>query len=180
MLITFIGTLLMPLQFAVLLGVAISVLLFIFHQANRLTLVELVPVEGGLPIEQPTPRQLPSRKITVLFPYGSLFYAAAKTLEENLPAAEEAQHAVVIFLFRGYEQFGSTMIKVLERYTRTVQQNGGKVLLAGVSEGVLEQLKRTGMLTLIGRENIFLAQAQWGVAANQALIAGQEWLKELE
>ena len=180
MAITFIGTLIMPLQFAVFLGVVISILLFIFEQANRITLVELVPVEGGYPIEQPAPRQLPSRAVTALFPYGSLFYAAAKTLEENLPAAEDARQAVVIFLLRGYDQFGSTMIGVLDRYIHTVQDNDGKVMLAGVSPGVLTQLERTGLLQVIGRENVFLAQKQWGLAANQALAAGEAWIESLE
>ena len=180
MLITFIGTLMMPLQFAVLSGVAIAVVLHIVQQSNRVTLTELVPVKGGFPSEQPAPRQLTSRRITALYPYGSLFYAAAKTLEENLPAAEEARQAVVIFLLRGYDQFGSTMIGVLDRYARTVQGNGGKVMLVGVSEGVFSQMERTGLLELIGRDNVFMAQAQWGVAANQALDAAQAWLDAIE
>lgn len=180
MAITFVGTMIMPLQFAVLLGVAISIVLYIVQQANRITLVEMVPVEGGYPIEQPAPRQLAGHKITLLFPYGSLFYAAAKTLEENLPDAENARQAVVIFLLRGYDEFGSTMIGVLDRYTRTVQGNGGKVMLAGISQGVLSQLERTGLLELIGKDNVFLAQAQWGVAANQAHEVAQAWLDSVD
>jgi len=176
--ITLLGTLVMPLQFAVLMGVALSILLFIFHQANRLTLVELVqPEKGAFPIERPAPRQLSNHKVTVLYPYGSLFYAAAKTFEENLPAADNAKEAVVIFVFRGYDKFGSTMIAVLDRYNQVVQANGGKVMLAGISPGVLLQLERTGLLDSIGRENVFLAQEQWGVAANQAYEAAQLWLE---
>jgi SulP family sulfate permease len=180
MLITFVGTLMMPLQFAVLSGVAIAVVLHIVQQANRVSLTELVPVKGGFPNERPAPRQLPSRRVTGLLPIGSLFYAAAKTLEENLPAAEEARQAVVIFLLRGYDEFGATMIGVLGRYARTVQGNGGKVMLAGVSESLFAQLERTGLLQVIGRNNVFIAQAQWGTAANQALEAAQSWLDALD
>ena len=180
MLITLAGTLTMPLQYAVLLGVATSILLYLFQGANRIRLVELVPVKGGFPREQPVPRQLPSRRVTGLFPYGSLFYAAAKTLEENLPLAQDARQAVVIFLLRGYDEFGSTMIGVLDRYTRTIQGNGGKLMLAGVSEGVYSQLERTGLLALIGRENVFPEQPQWGAAANQALEAAEAWLETLD
>ena len=177
MLITFVATLIMPLQYAVLLGVAISILLFIGQQANRVTLVEVVPVAGGFPIEEPAPRQLASHKITILFTYGSLFYAAAKTLEENLPAAEAARQAVVIFIMRGHEEFGSTMIGVLERYAKTIQANQGKVMLAGVSQNVVTQLDNIGMLDIIGRENVFLAEKQWGAAGNKAYEAAQAWLK---
>ena len=42
--------------------------------------------------------------------------------------------------------------------------NGGQLMLAGVSEGVVSQMERTGQLELIGRENVFVAQAQWGSA----------------
>ncbi len=153
--ITFVGTLMMPLQYAVLLGVATSILLYLFQGANRIRLVELVPVKGGFPKEQPAPRKLASRRVTALLPYGSLFYAAAKTLEENLPAADEARQAVAIFILRGYDEFGSTMIGVLDRYARALQANGGRLMLAGVSEGVFQQLERTGLLRLIGRENVF-------------------------
>jgi sulfate permease, SulP family len=180
MLLTLFATLVMPLQFAVLMGVGLSILLFVFHQANRLRLVELVPSgKNALPLEQPAPKQLSSHKVTVLYPYGSLFYAAAKTFEENLPAAEEAKEAVVIFLFRGYDRFGSTMIAVLDRYNQVLQANGGKVLLAGISPGVMVQLERTGLLDSIGRENVFLARQQWGVAAYEAYEAAQAWLDEV-
>ena len=178
MLITFVGTLIMPLQFAVLLGVAISILLLVIHQANRIKVVELVPGKNGFPTEHPAPKKLPSHKVTVLQPYGSLFYAAAKTFEENLPAADKAIEAVVIFVLRGYDDFGSTMIGVMDRYVQTIMQNGGIVKLAGVSEAVLAQLERTGLVALLGRENIYVAQRQWGAAAIKAYEDGQAWLEK--
>jgi sulfate permease, SulP family len=175
--ITFVGTLVMPLQFAVLLGVGLSILLFTFHQANRLELVELVPSKNNpLPVEQPAPKKLSDHHVTVLYPYGSLFYAAAKTLEENLPAAEDAREAVVVFLLRGYENFGSTMITVLDRYNQVLQSNGGKLMLAGISANVMLQLERTGLLDRIGRENVFPVHKQWGVSAYEAYDAAQAWL----
>ncbi len=164
-----------------LLGVSFSVLLFFFHQANRLKLVELIPSDKSvLPIEQPAPKQLPSHKVTVLYPYGSLFYAAAKTFEENLPAADNAKEAVVIFVFRGYDKFGSTMIAVLDQNNEALQANGGKLMLAGISSGVLSQLERTGLLDKIGQENVFFTQPQWGAAAYQAYDAALAWLEQMK
>ena len=180
MFITFAGTLMMPLPYAVLLGVATAILLYVFQGATLVRLVQLVPMKGGFPIEQPVSKQLASRSVTALYPYGSLFYAAARTLEENLPAADQAQQAVVIFVMRGYDQFGSTMIGVLDRYARTIQRNGGRLMLAGVSTGVVTQLERTGLLQVIGKDNVFAEQAQWGIAANQAVDTAQAWLESLE
>ncbi|MEI2690638.1 MAG: SulP family inorganic anion transporter [Anaerolineae bacterium] len=87
---TFAATLLAPLQYAVLLGVALSILLFVFRQSNKVVVTEVVPVSGGFPEERPAPKALPSHQLTMLLVYGSLFFAAAKSLEEMLPEVDEA------------------------------------------------------------------------------------------
>jgi sulfate permease, SulP family len=178
MLVTFGSTLIMPLQYAVLLGVAISLLLFVFQQSNALRIVEWDVQESGWPVERPAPKQLESGKVTVLFIYGNLFYAAADTFEKSLPTVESSHRAVVVLLLRGYEDIGSTVIGVLSRYTQALQTNHGKLILSGVSLGLRNQLRRTGMLDLIGQENIFLATATIGESGNAALRAAKEWLEE--
>jgi SulP family sulfate permease len=178
MLITFGSTLVMPLQYAVLLGVALSILMFVLQQSNILRVVEWVVGESGWPVEKPAPKQLKSRQVTVLFIYGNLFYAAASTLENSLPVVEDADHPVVILLLRGYEDVGSTVSEVFRRYTQALQANQGKLILAGVSPELREQLQRIGMVDLIGEENIFLATGTIGEAGNTALRAATDWLAE--
>jgi SulP family sulfate permease len=178
MLVTFGFTLVMPLQYAVLLGVAITILLFVFQQSNALRIVEWEVQESGWPVERPAPAQLESGKVTALFIYGNLFYAAADVFEKSLPVAEGTRRAVVILLLRGYEDIGSTMIEVLRRYTQALQANTGKLILAGVAPHLRNQLRRTGMLDLIGEENIFLATETIGEAGNVALRAAQDWLTQ--
>jgi len=178
MLITFGSTLVMPLQYAVLLGVAISILLSVFQQSNTLRIVEWAIQESGWPVEQPAPSQLESGRVTALYVYGNLFYAAATTFEKGLPAVEGTRRAVVILLLRGYEDIGSTVTEVLRRYTQALQANGGKLILAGVGPTLRGQLQRTGMLNLIGEENIFLATQTIGEAGNAALRAAKDWLAE--
>jgi len=176
MLVTFGSTLIMPLQYAVLLGVVISILLFVLQQSNTIRVVEWVVGEGGWPVEQPAPRQLVSDRVTVLYIYGNLFYAAASALENSLPAVDGARRTVVILLLRGYEDVGSTVNEVLRHYTQALQANSGKLMLAGLSPGLRDQLQRTGMLKLIGEENIFLATETIGGAGNAALRAATDWL----
>ena len=178
MVITFSSTLVMPLQYAVLLGVAISILLFVLQQSNTIRVVEWVVKDNGWPVEQPAPGQVDSSSVTVLFVYGNLFYAAADVFEKNLPAVEGARRAVVILLLRGYEDIGSTVSEVLRRYAQSLQANAGKLVLAGVSPGLRDQLQRTGVLDLIGERNIFLASESIGEAGNAALRAATDWLAE--
>jgi SulP family sulfate permease len=176
MLITFGSTLVMPLQYAVLLGVAISILMFVLQQSNTLRVVEWVVGESGWPVEEPAPKQLKSRKVTVLFIYGNLFYAAASTLENSLPAIEDADRPVVILLLRGYEDVGSTVSEVFRRYTQALQANRGKLILAGISPALRDQLQRIGIVDLIGEENLFLATETIGQSGNAALRAATDWL----
>ena len=178
MVLTFGSTLVMPLQYAVLLGVVISILLFVFQQSNTIKVVEWVTQPNGWPVERPAPKQLESGRATFLFVYGNLFYAAASTLENNLPDVEGTFRAVVILLLRGNEDVGSTVNEVFRRYAEALQNHSGKLILAGVSPALLNQLERTGLINIIGPENIFPATDSIGEAGNAALKAATDWLAE--
>jgi SulP family sulfate permease len=178
MVLTFGSTLVMPLQYAVFLGVVISILLFVFQQSNTVKVVEWVPQANGWPVERPAPKQLESGKMTFLFVYGNLFYAAASTLENNLPDVEGSFRAVVILLLRGNEDVGSTVNEVFRRYAEALQSHSGKLILAGVSPALRDQLQRTGLINIIGPENIFPATDAIGEAGNAALKAATDWLAE--
>jgi len=180
MILTFLATLIIPLQFAVLVGVAFSVVLHVARQSNKVVLTRIVPVPGGLPEEQPAPKTLPSNQVTMLQIYGSLFFAAAKSLEEMLPALDDTTHAAVLIGMRGRDEIGSTFVTVLERYTKDLQAHDSKLMLVGVSSDVYSQLVRSGLRTLIGDENIFPATAQLGGPMNRALAAANQWLGQPE
>ena len=53
MIATFVATLIVPLQDAVLTGLALSRLLHVFHEANWVAITQIVPVSGGLLEERP-------------------------------------------------------------------------------------------------------------------------------
>ena len=114
--ITFFFCLLMPLQFAVLVGVAMSLLLYVLQQSNQITIKQWKETEGPYPIEKDPPETLPANEVLVLLPYGSLFFAAAPLFEKQLPEiTEETYNTVVVISLRGYEDLGSTFLTVLER-----------------------------------------------------------------
>jgi SulP family sulfate permease len=176
MITTFAATLLVPLQYAVLLGVALSILLYVARQSNRVVITQIVLIPGGLPEERPAPKELPSNQLTLLQIYGSLFFAAAKNLEEMLPTIDQTTHAVVAIGLRGKTEIGSTFITVLERYVEALHAHDSKLMLVGVDPAVRDQLAKTGLLALIGEENLFLATPQLGAAMNQAAAAAYAWL----
>jgi len=176
--VTFVATLIVPLQFAVLFGVALSILLNAIHQSNKVVVTQWVLQAQGFPLEQPPPQRLPSHELTVLHVYGSLFFAAAKNVEEMLPIVGDATHAVVALTLRGKVEIGSTFVTVLQRYAETLKDRNCRLMLVGLDPAVYEQLSKTGMLRLIGEENIFLATPQIGAALNQAVAAATSWLEQ--
>lgn len=174
--LTFLATLFIPLQYAVLVGVALSIVLYVAQQANQVVVTEWVLKPEGFPVEQPAPSVLPSRRLTVLQVYGSLFFAAAKNLEEMLPAVENTTRAAVILTLRGRTEIGSTFVTVLRRYNQTLHAHEGNLFLAGVDEAVHNQLAKTGLLKEIGEANVFPATPQLGEALNTAIDAANAWL----
>jgi SulP family sulfate permease len=157
MIATFAATLIVPLQWAIFFGVAASFVVFAYRESESTTIVEMLSPEGGVPIEQPVPKVLPSNKVTLLYAYGSLFFAGARNLEEDLPQADEAHNAVVMLSLRGHTELGSTFIGVLERYAKTLQANGNTLMLVSVNPAVYEQLKETECLQVLGEKNVFVA-----------------------
>jgi len=108
--------------------------------------------------------------------YGSLFFAAAKNMEEMLPAVDDATHTVVAINLRGKSEIGSTFATVLQRYSRALRDRQSKLMLVGVDPLVRDQLAKTGVLDSIGDENVFVATPQLGKALNQAVAAADAWL----
>ncbi len=93
--ITLILTMVIPLQFAVLVGVGISVILFVLRQSTRLVTRRLVFHDDGRVEEIDPPATVPPHEVIVLQPYGALFFATASTLLEQIPSVTpESRHSV--------------------------------------------------------------------------------------
>jgi SulP family sulfate permease len=157
MIATFIATLIVPLQTAIFFGVALSFAVFAYQQSEAATINEITALENGVAVEQAAPASLTSNKVTLLNTYGSLFFAGARNLEEDLPKVEGARNAVVILIMRGQAEVGSTLIQVLERYAAALKAGDNTLMLAGVALHVREQLAETHCIDAIGEENVFLA-----------------------
>lgn len=173
---TFVLTLLIPLQYAVLAGVGLSVILYVARQSNKVKVTRWrFEEDSPYPTEEPTPAVLPPGEVVVLTAYGSLFFASAQVVESQLPEVHErSRGAVVVLRLRGKEDLGSTFIQAMVRYRAALGAAGCHLLLAGVGEGVMRQLARTGALETLGAENVFEAEPGIGTSLHAAIVrAGQ-------
>lgn len=171
---TFVLTILIPLQYAVLIGVGLSVVLYVIRQSNRVRVTRWVFSDDGAVTETVPPAELAKDELVVLRPYGSLFFAAAAAFEEALPRVGQGAGGVVIITLRGKEDLGSTFINVIARYAVVLRRDGGQLMPAGVSESVYQQLVKTGVISVIGEGNVFRATAGITESTRQAMAAAAD------
>jgi len=175
MLITLAATLILPVQQAVLLGIFLSFVDFAFSASQRVQLMALRPTADNTFIEEAPPATLDDGSITILYARGNPYFAAVRTIQDQLPASREAQRAVVILRMRSSSEIGTTFIIAAERYARELAANGGKLMLSGVTQDVMAQLLRTETHETLPLEDIFLATPVIGESTRAAVAAAEEW-----
>ncbi|PYI38054.1 SulP family inorganic anion transporter [Arthrobacter psychrolactophilus] len=178
--VTFILTLLIPLQYSVLTGVGLAVILHIARMSNRIVVRRWeFDVDSALPYESSPPQVLSTGELVVLVPYGSLFFAASPIFEQQLPKVPAScEGTVVIIRLRGKDELGVTFIKTLERYAAALETAGGTLMLAGVGAKVYGQLAVTGSLHRIGKSHVFKARRRVGNSLQDAMAGAEAWRLE--
>lgn len=148
--VTFLSTLILPLEYSIYAGVGVSLVLYVYSSSEELGLVQLIPVGGGRFRIAPVPNQLPENSVIVLSVSGHVYFAAVARLERLLPDPEQTRNCIVILRLRDNAFLASTGIRFLERYARALQRRGGRLLLSGLSPRMVYQLSR---VTTVFRED---------------------------
>lgn len=153
---TFVLTLVVPLQYAVLVGVGLSVVLHVVRQSSRIQMRQLHLADGYRMRESPPPAVVPGGQVVVLQPYGSIFFATAPALEDQLPAVTgSSTGGAVILRLRGVDDAGATFIGVIARYADVLGRVGAKLILVTDSPRIRRKLQVTGALRVLGEENLY-------------------------
>jgi SulP family sulfate permease len=175
--VTFSVTLIVPLQIAVLVGVALSIVLHTIRQSNKVTVRRRSYDADGHATEIDPPTELAPNDVVVLQPYGSLFFAAASTFESALPVVTDgSRHSVVILRLRGRSDLGTTFMDVLHRYTHSLQAVGSKLVIVSADERIIEQLRVTGVADTLGDENLYPGDERVGAAVRRAVADAHLWV----
>jgi len=181
MAVTFVLTMIIPLQNAVLVGVGISMILYIIRQSNSITIKRwLVDGSGNLKEVDP-PEAVGVNEIVVLQPYGSLFFAAAPVFEDLLPdVTDETENSVVILRLRGRSDLGSTFMDVLRRYAEELSAAGSKLVIISADARIHEQLAVTRVTAVVGMDNIYMYDEWVGATVKRAYADALEWIGRAE
>lgn len=175
--VTFVLTMLVPLQYAVLAGVGISIVLHVVRQSNQVTIRRRIRSADGDVVEVDPPTELPAGEVVVLQPYGSLFFAAAPAFEATLPAVGPGStSSVVILRLRGRSDLGTTFMDVLLRYARALDAAGSRLMIVSANDRIIEQLGVTGITAVIGAASVYPGDERVGATLRRATADAQAWV----
>jgi sulfate permease, SulP family len=175
--VTLVLTLLVPLQYAVLVGVGLSLILHTLRQSSQVKLVQLHLDEHGRMRESTPPTILAPHEVVVLQPYGSLFFASAEAVERQLPElAETSRESVVILRLRGVDEVGMTVVEMLRRYVTAAGRLRSRVVLVVDSTRLVTELQVTGLLRDLGEDNLYRGDQWVGRAVRRAYRDAAAWV----
>jgi SulP family sulfate permease len=179
--VTFVLTLLVPVQYAVLLGVALAIVLHVVEQSNRVRVTRLLIEDDGRMREVEPPATVPPHEVVVLQPYGSLFFASAPTLRDRLPvAADDSRGSVVILRMRGVDEIGLSLIAVLREYAATLVAHDCSLVLTLGNDRVLGQLRHEGLVEALGEGAVYMGTEWRGETVRRAYREARERVDTLD
>lgn len=165
--ITLIATVLLDLTQAILIGFAVSLLIFL-QQISELQ-ISRKPIEAER-LPEGTPLAPHTHKVSIFYITGPLFFASARRLLETVEQTDPSD-ATIILSIRGVPLLDATGVEVLRELLHRQHKGGGELLLTSIPPRVDALLRRSGLAEELGTERIF-----W--SADQAILALSQHQKE--
>lgn len=169
MIVTFISTLILPLEYAIYVGILSSILIYL-GESSHVNLSYVMENEDGhfleLPIEELI-QQDP--KIAIINIDGDLYFAAVEELQEHVRQILETNVKVLILRFRRTHLLASTGIMAISDIIRAANKNSVHILFCGIQKEVMEPLQTAGIVDRVGKSHFFQANYQLFDSTHQAL-----------
>jgi SulP family sulfate permease len=155
---TALAALVIGVEFAILIGVAVSILLFV-PRAAKLRVAELVVSDERI-VRERLPNDAPCTAVSICDLEGELFFGAAPALEAELDAvarrAREQGIKYVVFRLKRLRNPDAVCLEKFDHFLRATQKEGLVVLLAGVREDLLAGIRRLRFTDWFPEEHIFI------------------------
>ena len=171
----------MPLHVAIFTGVGISVMLYL-RKVSQPRLVEYEFTQEGDLAEasQSGTRQNPS--VSIVHVEGELFFGAADLFRTQIQrTCGDPNLRVIILRLKNARHLDATCVLALEDLIRLLRKEGRELLISGVMKDVHRVLRDSGLVEVLGRENIFPASpSNPNLATRNALKRAQKLLGTTE
>ena len=162
LLVTFFLTVLVDLTVAIEVGVVLSALLFMKRMADNGQAVLLSKDNNDI-VDYEDYGDLP-KEVEVYEINGPFFFGAAKQYSEVLKE-QKSLIKVLIIRMRNVPFIDATGIHNFREAIKLLEINKKQIVLSGVQPAVLKELKKSGIVSLIGKDNIF---DNFGIASVKA------------
>jgi SulP family sulfate permease len=182
---TFSATLLTRLDYAIFIGVALSITLFL-RKASRPHLVEYEISDEGDLREMGEKTKRPNPSISIVHVEGDLFFGAADLFRTQVQRTIADQNLKVIILrLKNARHLDATSVLALEDLIKHTRKKSVHVLISGATRDVYEVLKKSGVLNTLqqgcdrteGETNLFMYFSENpNISTRDALIRAQELL----
>lgn len=178
---TFISALVMPLNIAIFLGVAISIVLYL-RAASQPYLTEYEFSEEGELREAGEKRARPIPAISIVHVEGDLFFGAAELFRTQIQKTSlDPDLRVIILRLKNARHLDATSVVALEEMVQFLRKLDRHVIISGATKDVYRVLRNAGSVEVIGRRNIFLNHPRNpNLSTRNALIRAQELLGTTE
>lgn len=161
---TLLATVALDLTQAIVLGVALSAVIFV-AQISRAK-VTVAPVDAEKMRESGYALKGDAARMGVVYIVGPLFFGTASTFTSETEQA--TSYRDVILSLRTVPLLDTTGVDVLEEFIERVEHKGGRVYLSGLNEPVRAYLERAGVLAHLGNGRVFWSAYEAIVAADMA------------
>ncbi len=182
---TFAATLLTRLDYAIFIGVGLSITLFL-RKASKPHLIEYEMSDDGdlREMSKKSKRQIPS--ISIVHVEGDLFFGAADLFRTQVQRTIANDNLKVIILrLKNARHLDATSVLALDDLIKDTRRKGVHVLVSGATREVYEVLKKSGVLETLqdgcdrsqGETNLFMYfRENPNISTRDALIRAQELL----
>ncbi len=150
---TFASALLLRLDFAIILGVGVSILLFL-RKAAQPELTEFTA--EGIPVSEDDDEH-DAAEVSIVHVEGDLFFGAAEIFHEQMRrAVAKPNLKVVILKMRNAHHLDATSILALENLARSLHHGNRHFLISEVRPETMKVFENSGLLTSVGEEHVFV------------------------
>ncbi len=165
MIMTMLATAALDLTQAILIGVAISAVLYI-RQSAISTSVASGPVQPEKIRAQGFDLPAACPAIHVYYLTGPVFFGSVTTVLESFETASD-YHTLIVSM-RGVPVIDAMGVQALRQIIEEHQHRGGNIYFSGLQPAVRDMFDRTGLTALVGAQHIFWDAAQAIVFSHQS------------
>ncbi|MEM6884594.1 MAG: STAS domain-containing protein, partial [Verrucomicrobiota bacterium] len=174
---TFFTALLIRLDFAIIIGAMVSIILFL-RKVSAPELVEYNFNEQGNLYEMEKEDVRPNPQISIVHVEGELFFGAAELFRDQMRrVCDDPSLKIVILRLKNAYHLDATSVMALEELIKYLNEKDRYLIVSGARKDVYRVFKNSGLIEILGKKNFFMGStANPNMATRNALKRAQELL----